>query len=303
MYKPNNTDRTYWAIFCIFAKNLCMDDRLISQYDDLVSQYKELVSGKFSKQDFMEYNEILFSAHSCAIEGNSFSVDETRTLKEKGLGMIPRGKSLLEAFEMLDHFQAYEYLLNNLDKPLTEGLLKETHRLLTEHTLPYRTRHDESPTIPGEYTTVDMCAGDTLFGDHKRLIAQVPKLLENTQQVLDSGEIHPMVIAAKFHGFYEYLHPFRDGNGRLGRLISNFILLKKEHPMLIIPKDKREEYITALKYIKKEHTDEYLIDFFFQTSMRRMAQEIDEKKNLTNNFIKGIKFTSNQKTGADEMEL
>ena len=181
--------------------------------------------------------------------------------------------------------------------------MKDTHRLLTEHTLPYRTRHDENPTIPGEYTTVDMCAGDTLFGDHKRLIAQVPKLLENTQQVLDSGEIHPMVIAAKFHGFYEYLHPFRDGNGRLGRLISNFILLKKGHPMLIIPKDKREEYITALKYIKKEHTDEYLIDFFFQTSMRRMVQEIDEKKNLTNNFIKGIKFTSNPKTGVDEMEL
>ena len=36
-----------------------------------------------------------------------------------------------------------------------------------------------------------------------------------------------MIIAARFHGFYEYLHPFRDGNGRLGRLMSNFILLKK----------------------------------------------------------------------------
>lgn len=50
-----------------------------------------------------------------------------------------------------------------------------------------------------------MGAGDTIFGDHKRLIAQVPKLLDNTHQVLDSGEIHPMmIIAARFHGFYEY---------------------------------------------------------------------------------------------------
>lgn len=276
-----------------------MDDKLISRYDILVSQYKELVSEKLSRQDFMEYNEILFSAHSCAIEGNSFSVDETRTLKEKGLGMIPRGKTLLEAFEILDHFQAYEFISRNLDKPLTEELLKETHRLLTEHTLSYRTRHDEIPSIPGEYTTVDMCAGDTIFGDHEQLIRQVPRLLESTQQILDSGKIHPMVIAAKFHGFYEYLHPFRDGNGRLGRLMSNFILLKKEQPLLIIPNSQREEYITALKYIKKERTDEFLTDFFFRVSINRMEQEIKEKKNLTENFIKGLEFTANTKSSND----
>lgn len=276
-----------------------MNDRLISQYDDLVSQYKEIVSGKFSRQDFIEYNEILFSAHSCAIEGNSFSVDETRALKEKGLGMIPQGKTLLEAFEMLDHFQAYEYLLNNLEAPLTEELLKNTHRLLTEHTLPYRTRYDDHPSVPGEYTTVDMCAGDTVFGDHELLVRQVPRLLESTQQALDAGEVHPMIIAARFHGFYEYLHPFRDGNGRLGRLISNFILLKKEQPMLIIPREQREEYIAALKQIKKEHTDEYLIDFFFQTSMARMNQEIAEKKNLTDNFVKGVTFSFKEKRKSD----
>ena len=97
--------------------------------------------------------------------------------------------------------------MNNLDKPLTEELLKETHRLLTEHTLGYKTRNDEVPSKPGEYTTVDMCAGDTVFGEHEKLIKQVPRLLESTQKAIDSGEVHPMVIAAKFHGFYEYLHP------------------------------------------------------------------------------------------------
>lgn len=280
-----------------------MDEKIIQQYDNLVCQYTKLVSEKFDKQDFIEYHEILFSAHSCAIEGNSFSVDETRTLKEKGLGMIPHGKTLLEAFEILDHFQAYEYLLGNLDKPLTEELLKETHRKLTEHTLLYKTRNDETPSHPGEYTTVDMCAGDTIFGDHKQLIKQVPMLMENTQKALDSDKIHPMIIAAKFHGFYEYLHPFRDGNGRLGRLMSNFILLKKKLPMLIIPKEKREQYITALKYIKKERTDEYLIDFFFRTAIDRMKQEIAEKKNLTKNFTKGISFTFEDKKDSHEAEM
>ena len=272
-----------------------MYEDLIPQYDSLVAEYNKIISDRFSKADFIEYNEILFSAHSCAIEGNSFSVDETRTLKEKGLGMIPHGKTLFEAFEILDHFQAYEYLLNNLDKPLTEELLKETHRLLTEHTLEYKTRNDEVPSKPGEYTTVDMCAGDTIFGEHEKLIRQVPRLLESTQSAIDSGEVHPMVIAAKFHGFYEYLHPFRDGNGRLGRLMSNFILLKMGQPLLIIPSSNREEYIAALKYIKKERTDEFLVDFFFKTSIRRLQHEISEKKNLTDNFIDGFRFVSDLK--------
>lgn len=272
-----------------------MYEDLIPQYDSLVAEYKEIVADGFSKADFIEYNEILFSAHSCAIEGNSFSIDETRTLKEKGLGMIPHGKTLFEAFEILDHFQAYEYLLNNLDKPLTEELLKDTHRLLTEHTLEYKTRNDEVPSKPGEYTTVDMCAGDTIFGEHEKLIKQVPRLLESTQKAIDSGEVHPMVIAAKFHGFYEYLHPFRDGNGRLGRLMSNFILLKMGQPLLIIPSSHREEYIAALKYIKKERTDEFLIDFFFKTSINRLQYEISEKKNLTDNFIDGFRFVSDIK--------
>ena len=272
----------------------------IRKYDNLVSQYKKIVSDKFCKQDFIEYNEILFSAHSCAIEGNSFSVDETRTLKEKGLGMIPQGKTLLEAFEMLDHFQAYEYLLKNLDKPLSEELLKETHKLLTEHTLAFRTQHDEHPSQPGEYTTVDMCAGDTIFGDHKELIKRVPNLLESTQKAMDSGDIHPIIIAAKFHGFYEYLHPFRDGNGRLGRMFTNFILLNR---YLSFPVKKREEYISALRFIRKERTDEYLIDFFFNTAIERMQSEIEEKNNMTNNFIHGINFIQNEKSTSQDNEI
>ncbi len=196
--------------------------------------------------------------------------------------MIPEGKTLLEAFEMLDHFSAFEYIVSNLDKPLSEELLKECHRLLTEHTLSYRTKHDDNPTAPGQYTNVDMCAGDTLFGDHEKLIKRVPLLLESTQKALDEGSIHPMIIAAKFHGFFEYLHPFRDGNGRLGRLMTNFILLKKGLPIIIVPVEKRPEYITALKMIRKEATDEYLIRFFLDTAMSRMQEELTDKEKMTN---------------------
>lgn len=82
-------------------------EKEIKEYDDLRSKYQTLVVDRMNKEEYVKYNEVLFSTHSCAIEGNSFSVDDTRELKEKGLGMIPAGKTLLEAFEMLDHFDAF----------------------------------------------------------------------------------------------------------------------------------------------------------------------------------------------------
>lgn len=143
-----------------------MRSERIAEYESLSEEYKRYVSDRFSKEDLLEYNEILFSAHSCSIEGNTFTVDETRTLKEQGLGMIPKGKTLFEVFELLDHFRAYEYMIRSYEEPLTEAYLKHLHFLLTEHTIAYK----HKGARPGEYTDVDMCAGDTLFGEHEVFI-------------------------------------------------------------------------------------------------------------------------------------
>lgn len=257
-----------------------MFEKEIKEYESLLKAYRQKVTERMAVSDLKEYNEVLFSAHSCAIEGNSFSVNDTRELKEKGLGVIPQGKTLFEAFEMLDHFQAYEYLFNQPEAPITEELLKETHRILMEHTLSYR----YPDAKPGEYTQTDMCAGDTVFGEHEQLIARVPQLLSSTRRTLEESKIHPMILAARFHGFYEYLHPFRDGNGRIGRLFSNFILHKAGHPIVIITQESKSEYINALRFIRTERTDEPLISFFFQTAIKRMKQEMDDKNKQSQFF-------------------
>ena len=213
-------------LLTIFA---CMFEKEIEEYEGVRKEYQQKIADKMGRQQWMEYNEILFSAHSCAIEGNSFTVDDTRILREQGMAMIPVGRSLLECTEMSDHFRAFDYMVSHLDLPFDEALLKEVNRLVTEHTLSYRAQG----AVAGEYTTEDMAAGDTVFGDHEALIARVPNLMASTQKALDAGQ-HPMIVAAKWHGYYEYLHPFRDGNGRTGRLLSNFILLRADHPLLIV---------------------------------------------------------------------
>lgn len=254
----------------IFA---AMYEKEIEEYESIRLEYQQKVADKMGKKQWMEYNEILFSAHSCAIEGNSFTVDDTRILREQGMAMIPVGRSLLECTEMADHFRAFDFMVSHLDNAFDESFLKEINRLVTEHTLAYRA----PGSIAGEYTTEDMAAGDTVFGDHEELIARVPKLMESTQRAIDDGQ-HPMIVAAKWHGYYEYLHPFRDGNGRTGRLLSNFILLRAGHPLLIIRLEDRSEYISALKQIRAEGTDEHLVDFFFKVAINRMKSELAQKR-------------------------
>jgi huntingtin interacting protein E-like protein len=254
--------------------------KYIENYEEIRREYQQVIIDSFDKDDFSKYIQDLFTAHSCAIEGNSFSVDDTRELREHFLGTKIHNKSLVEAFEILDHFKAYEYMMNNLDKKLTEDFIKKIHFILTEHTIEYRSKFGK----PGEYTTMDMVAGDTMFGDHEENIKLFPKLLEQTQKIIDEGKMHPMIISAKFHHFFIYLHPFADGNGRLGRLISNFILAKNRLPLVIILSENKNNYIDALKACKKHKTHLPIINFFFETAIKQMKKEISQKKNYAENF-------------------
>lgn len=251
-----------------------MFEQEIEQYDRMVVQYLEQVAKPMGDLEFRKHSEIIFSCHSCGIEGSSFSIDDTRALFEQGLGYYPVGKTLLECQEMADHFKAYEWMHDHLDHPFDVALMKAINRLVTQGSLPYRV----PGAVPGEFTTVDMVAGDTLFGDHEKLIAQVPRLMESTAKAMAEGTIHPMVLSARFHGYFEYLHPFRDGNGRTGRLLSNFILLQFGLPELIIRKDDRQRYITSLKAKRIDGTDEHLIAFFFQAAVKQMQDELDQKR-------------------------
>lgn len=253
-----------------------MFQKEIERYERVRADYEEHIVKKMSVKDYLDWHEVLFSCHSCAIEGNSFTLDDTRVLQEQGLGMVPVGRSLLECTEMADHFRAFRYITHHLDVPFNESLLKETNRLVTENTLAFRV----PDAVAGEYTNCDMAAGDTVFGDHKKLIARVPDLMRSTAEAL-TRNIHPVIVAARFHGFFEYLHPFRDGNGRTGRLLSNWIMLHCGQPLIIIDIKDRAAYIDSLRKIRSEGTDEYLISFFFAAVTSRMESELAQKQKNT----------------------
>lgn len=249
------------------------------EYNRLLDIYRTTIESKMDPEDLKVMNEVIFSAHSCGIEGNSYSVDDSFALKELELGYVPKDKPLVETMEMLDHFHAYEYMASTLSEPLTEEYIKKLHYILTEHTITYR-HHD---TKPGEYTKTDMGAGDTVFGDHEELIKKVPRLLDSTNRTIGERKLPVMFIAAMFHGFFIYLHPFRDGNGRLGRLLSSKILMQAGHPPVIIKKEDREGYIKALKLFRKE-SEEYLVHYFYMTATNRLKEIIESKETKNMKF-------------------
>ncbi|MEI8075241.1 MAG: Fic family protein [Bacteroidota bacterium] len=263
---------------------------IIGKYEETRKRYQNDIASKFSTSDYFNFNEILFSAYSCAIEGNSFSVDDTKELKEHGLQMKLQNKSMFEAFEILDHFNAFEFLMNNLNKPLSEQLLIQTHQLLTKNTILYSKGYQ-----PGEYTKTRMAAGDTIFPDHEKSIQSIASLLESTEAALSNEHLHPVEISAKFHQFFIYLHPFPDGNGRIARLFSNFILSKKNHPLIIITNEQKKEYISALKQTQKHNDMNIISTFFLNSSIQRMTHELkqndsdithtQQKKNKGMSFI------------------
>ena len=115
-------------------------------------------------------------------------------------------------------------------------------------------------------------------------------LMDQTQQALNNNKVHPIEISAKFHQFFIYLHPFPDGNGRVGRLLSNYILAKKEQPLIIIKKEQKEKYIESLKIAHKHNDPDPIMSFFIETSIERMKSEIkqmDKKIPQTTEKAKG----------------
>ena len=263
---------------------------LLSEYNDCIETYKKKFEQKLSQKDLFEYNEVLFSTHSCAIENNTFSVNDTRALKEHGLNLKLHNKSLREAFEILDHFKAFEYLFNDLNMPLTEKLILNTQKLLTLNTQLYSTGKQ-----PGEYSDTIMAAGDTIFGDAKENQKSIPMLMEQAQEALDKNQAPAIEISARFHQYFIYLHPFPDGNGRVGRLISNYILAKKNEPLVIITNEQKNKYIEALKASNKHKDMAPICSFFIHTSIHRMKSELNQLNNkipdtIPNKKSKGLSF-------------
>lgn len=173
--------------------------------------------------------------HSNAIEGNTLTLRETKVVLE---GITVGGKSLREHFEATNHRDAIVYVEDIVSKAeaLSEWQIRNIHRLVlnsidNEEAGRYRR---ENVVIAGASTTPP---------EFLHLPAEMGSLISWYES---SGSMHSVERAAELHTRFVKIHPFVDGNGRTGRLLLNFELMKAGYPPAIIRKEDRLAYYDAL---------------------------------------------------------
>ncbi len=167
---------------------------------------------------------------STAIEGNTLTLSETAMALE---GLTIAEKPLKDHLEAIGHRDAFLYLEDvvRAREPLTEGLVRNLHALVLA----------DQPRDRGVYRRLPVkILGAIHTPPEPYLVApQMEALLAE----FAATRLHPLVAAALFHIRFEAIHPFIDGNGRTGRLLANFILMRAGYlPVNIKFEDRRAYY-------------------------------------------------------------
>jgi len=180
-----------------------------------------------------------FTYNSNAIEGNTLTLRETQLVIEEGQTI--RGKSLREIYEARNHPEAIEYVesLANEERRLTEADILTLHQIITKDVA-------EEEEV-GRYRK-----GEVRIQGSKHVpppAYDVPMLMEDLVKVInDNPDDYTTVelAAITLHRFV-YIHPFNDGNGRVARLLTNLVLMRKRYLPIVIPKIDRAKYLRCLE--------------------------------------------------------
>jgi len=202
-------------------------------------------STEFKKQEILTKKEIFknfiieFAYNTTAIEGNTIKLAEARNLLEEGLN--PKNKSLREIYDVqntekvfLDIIDTKEELSHKFIVFIHEKLMDKIDGRLGYRTSDVRVIKSNFKATPAPYVKTDMNLLLKWFNENRE-------------------KLHPLVLASIFHHKFEKIHPFMDGNGRTGRMLLNYILLKKDYPPVVIRTKSRKTYLDALKKADKNN--------------------------------------------------
>jgi len=187
-----------------------------------------------------DYYRIGLTYTSNAIEGNTLTESETKVVIEDGLTI--GGKSLREHYEVLGHAKAYDHIYSLLDKAITEEDVLSLHKLFSQQI-------DSENAGRYRQRNVIITGTDYLPPDYHNVPELMTKYIQNMNRV-DSDK-HPLEAASDLHAEFEAIHPFIDGNGRIGRLLLSILTMKNGYCPVIIPPIRRAEYITAMQKTNK----------------------------------------------------
>ena len=195
--------------------------------------------------------QVDFAYNSNHIEGSRLSHEQTRYIFETHT--IGEPALVNDVFEAANHFRCFDYILNTISEPLSEKLIKDLHRILKAGLI-----IDDDSAVIGEYKKYPNEVGEISTTPPENVSDEMQQLINeyNQRNVMD------MYDMAEFHAAFEKIHPFYDGNGRIGRLLMLKLCLKNGIVPFIIDDRTKFFYYTGLKEWQTEGKCARLIDVF-----------------------------------------
>ncbi len=202
--------------------------------------------------------------NSNAIEGNKLSLRETEIILN---GMVVNERPLKDEIEARSLANATEYLYRLIDgrEPLTQRTLLELHNLLMNNI----------PNIEGgKFRTEEVSIKNS---EHKPIYwTDVPSEVDELFKWMNRNmhKYSPIIMCSILHHWLAWIHPFSDGNGRVSRLFSNFFLLQKGFPEIVVKIGDRDRYYNAL--IEADNGDITNLVELFSDKIRQTVNVYEE---------------------------
>lgn len=217
----------------------CAPETLCCEISDnpILQTLREEKESKLSGGLYHEL-QVRMTYNSNHIEGSCLSADQTRMIFETNTLDVGDGVSVDDVLETVHHFRAIDYVIDVAGEPLTEEIIKKLHYIL---------KHDTKDSTlswfaVGDYKKRANVVGGQETAKPKDVAAKMQQLL-NTYNALSNVTVEDIIA---FHAEFEHIHPFQDGNGRVGRLIALKECLRHNVVPFIIEDSKKAFYYRGL---------------------------------------------------------
>ncbi len=216
----------------------------------LIEQKKINLSGNLYHKTQLE-----FAYNSNHIEGSTITPDETASIYDTGTILTNSDKVIVlkDANEIKNHFTLFKYMLDSINDELSEDMIKKFHFILKDGTL---TDSEKEWFNVGEYKKKKNFVGDIVTSLPNKVATDMKNLLKWYDKIAKKN----LEDIIEFHVRFERIHPFQDGNGRVGRMIMFRECLYNDIMPFIIEDRNKDFYIRGIKEYQKNGKKGYLID-------------------------------------------
>lgn len=240
----------------------------------LTKQYRKIPK----KQSWEKLNHYSIITHSTKIEGSTLSEHDTQLLIEEGI--ISEEKPLEHHNMVTDLYDTFIYALGKAETgiKITPSFLQDlsSHILKTTGSIYYTILHTFDSS-KGEFRKNKVFAGNTTFPDFNKVPDLVDTFCSELEKQREQAITMEEQLNLAFDAHYKLvsIHPFADGNGRLSRLIMNYLQHAFNLPLSIVHFQDKAQYITALEETRASNDISIFREFMYKQHEKKLISDIE----------------------------